>query len=203
MTDKKIEQGGPEWERNEAAKRIAAAIAAGDAAALEVAADRLGDAVVNASTSRLIQTLIQTIKVEIKPEITGLSTDVRVANQRAGAIYSWLEREFATNAEWRDKYSEEIDRQGEQQRDILAAVQDGAARLGKIETEQARQAAIIASRPAERQAEHQAIVEEVAAPLQAVMERLNAKRKELDDIHAWQAAIDKRLAELERGGGDV
>lgn len=168
MTDNKIDktEGGPEWERQQAAKRMAAGVQAGDATEIEIAADRLGDAVVNAASSRLIKTLILTIQTEIKPEIVDLTTEVKAANRRTSTVYAWLETEFQTNAAWRDKYSSEIDR-------ILTSVQDGTTRLGKIETEQARQGVIVDARPAQRLAEKQ--------------ERL-----------AWQETIERRIEALER-----
>ena len=189
MTDTQIE-GGPEWERNEAAKDMAAAIEAGDSAALEIAASRLGDAVVNASTSRLIKTLIDTIKVEIKPEIGALATDVRTATQRSNAIYGWLETEFQTNAKWRDKYSGEIDA-------TLAAVQEVAVTQKKqsadIQALKAGQDAMV-GQISNVDEESRDRDEQIAARLDSYI--AGSRRHEVDALKSQMDAFKIALAQL-------
>lgn len=214
MTKKK-QEGGPEWERNEAAKKIARAVAAADEAAIAEGADRLGDAVTNATAERLIPTLEKTLKSVVRPSIDKL---VEAINQNSQAIeavkvhqdqrFAYLiritELEFRTNAAWRDEYGKVIDRldvgQGELKADhiqLRAELGGAIARIEQIET-------LLAARPAERDAEHQAIVEEIGDKIDTLItrletdeRRLDRKRSELDDMHEWQAKIETRLAELE------
>lgn len=66
MTDNdNHDQGGPEWERSQAAKLWAAATMAGDEGQITLAANRMGDAVLNGVTSQLIDGLIKTFKNEV------------------------------------------------------------------------------------------------------------------------------------------
>ena len=73
MTDEPQGEGGPSWERNQAAKQIADALLAGDAAAVEVGADRLGDAITNAAAAVLIPTLKHTLEVVLKQQVSALA----------------------------------------------------------------------------------------------------------------------------------
>ena len=172
MTDPE-QQGGPEWERNQAAKRIAAAVQAGDESGIEEGADRLGDAVVNATASRLIPTLEHTLAVVLANQIRPIGQQFDTLIEQFASIrrddlalrHATMKRLDALA----DSHKAIDDRQAE----ILTAVRDGAARLGKIEVEQARQGAIVDARPAQRAAEKQ--------------ERLD-----------WQAGIERRIEALEQ-----
>lgn len=62
-------QGGPEWERNEAAKALADAVAAGDSQAIEQATNRLGDAVVNGASSKLIGGMLTAVGTIVRGEV--------------------------------------------------------------------------------------------------------------------------------------
>lgn len=108
------EQGGSEWERNEAADDIAEGVQAADAEAIRRGASRLGDAVTNAAADRLIPTLKKTLESVVKPAIEQLNATIASVQAHQDQRFAYLiritELEFKTNAAWRERYSSEIDR---------------------------------------------------------------------------------------------
>lgn len=134
MTDDETQAGGPDWERNEAAKRLAAAVQAGDAQAIEEAADRLGDAVVNATASRLIPTLEKTLASVVAPEFKRVerwhtSVVESFGKLRTDDYTRWYESDQQTRAAVR-ALGTEID---QAKRDTVAAVQEVAVAVGKTQ----------------------------------------------------------------------
>lgn len=185
MTDTNTPNGGPEWERNEAAKLLAAGVKAGDDAVIEQSADRLGDAVVNAVTSRLISTLVQTLRAEVKPQFEQLSGEVK---QQVGAISHRLDNSdtarITRNTQFQVQLDNRLDAFAEKQDAMLASVQDGTARLGKIETD--------------IDALHQGYNSN-AARIAAIEAYTRANRRaELDTVVHKQQAIEQQLIEHDR-----
>lgn len=86
MSEDTPQEGGPEWERNQAAAQIAAALLAHDADALVIGADRLGDAVTNAATARLIPTLKHTLESVVAKQIGALAEQM---DARESAVFEW------------------------------------------------------------------------------------------------------------------
>lgn len=80
----------------------------------------------NLIQSGLSDPFVQAVEILLKRELGPLSS-------RQSYFLTQLDAEFKTGAAWRDKYSQEIDRQGEQQAVILSVAQESAARLGKLD----------------------------------------------------------------------
>lgn len=126
MSDETRPEGGPDWERNQAAQLWAAATMAGDSDQIVLAANRMGDALVNGTTSRLIDGLLQTFKSILGKE---LAERGKVEEQR------WT---------YTLKRLDELFKRGDAQADVFAGLAtlpaliegmaaESAARLGKIE----------------------------------------------------------------------
>jgi len=201
VTDE-IPAGGSAWELSEAIKEMGLAVASADPDRIATAMRRHAEAMTNAIVAAYMPTFEKVLKASVSPAIQEMSAAIDSLRGHQDQRFSYLirisEAEYQTNAAWRDTYSKEIDAlvagQADLKEDHVAlrgAVAGALARIEAIE-------ALLAARPAERAAEHQAIIEEIAGPVHAVMDRLDRKRQELDAIHDWQARIEARLAELER-----
>jgi hypothetical protein len=193
MTDDDTPTGGPEWERNQAAKRIADAVQAGDAAAIAVGADRLGDAVTNAVTSRLIDGLIQTLNVVVKPQFAELAR--------------WLENSDQSRLQRNVEVNLSFTRLHEENDTTLTAVQEVGRGLGKLEKIQKVQGTrigaierVLKTRPAQRAAEEQ----QRAKRHNEVLDRLDARDTLADTRYEEAKDFDaETLAHRERQDAEI
>lgn len=137
----------------------------------------------NLIQSGLSDPFIQAVEGILKREIATLAVETKAANSRASSIYGWLETEFRTNAEWRNKYSKEIDA-------TLAAVQEVAVLTGKIQTE----VGALASQISNVDEESRDRDEQIAARLDAYI--AGSRRAEVDALKEQMDAFKIALAQL-------
>ena len=105
-TDDAPKEGGPEWERNQAAQQIAAALLAGDAEGVERGADRLGDAVTNATAAKLIPSLQHVLETVVKGQIRILAEKIEYSDTKA---YEWRYEQRERTDHRFDNFGAELD----------------------------------------------------------------------------------------------
>lgn len=196
-------KGGPEWERNEAAKQIGAGVQAGDADAVIEGADRLGDAVVNGVTSKLFRTLKVVFDESLKEHVAPIGR-----NQ--------IDLSTKVN-QWQHDGRIQLDAFKDSQDAILAAIQEVRGEVGKtqaditaiVERMDARDALNDERHEASRDFQQQTLEhrERLDAAVAVIGARLDSyiagsKRSSVAALERDVEAIKKELKELRRQGAE-
>lgn len=116
-------QGGPVWERNQAADAIGHALAASDPDALKTAASRLGDAIINGAMAEYNRSMLDHVGLVVRHELGALGgTQEHRWNYTLGQLDLLIKK---ADAQY-DAYGAALER-------IEAALMGVGTRLGKLE----------------------------------------------------------------------
>jgi len=130
------EQDEAPWDRTAAADQMGDALEARDAVRLRDSAHRLGDAIVNGAMSKYNQTMLDQVGIVVRHELKQQATDRQVKLVLDQIItdaerhYDHLLGEMQARTDKEDARHDAFRRD---LREILLAVKDGAARLGRLE----------------------------------------------------------------------
>lgn len=191
-------QGGPEWERNEAARALADAVAAHDPQAIEQGAHRLGDAVVNGVTSKLVSGLLGAIgpivRSEIAPIKTHLDNSDRARRERNVQFQEHIDSRF-------DAFGVELSKLSALPGEVGAALSTFQESLDDIASEVASVKADVAEQiralSTAAQARYTGLEQQIAALSDRDDKRDEAKNRRLDAIDHEMKDVRSLIAVLQ------
>ena len=172
-----------------------------DAAALEDVWQRSPYAL--AATRDQMTAALGNASLNIADTLSALASGQRQVDARVGEIHTAVQENntlfstfFETFAPFQEEARAAWEESGRQVKKLSGEVGSLTARTATIET-------ILAARPAQRAAEHQAIVDELHAralekitALQQVTDAHAARLDTFEDIRVWRASVDEQLAAI-------